>query len=102
VFDTLQPNLPPTFACSFRCRPNWDGWDGREIGALDGKLVKQDSTGTRNIATFMTELATKLPRHMLAHITLMLPHLEQEVCCTSFLSPTTIHLHAIVVIMMTS
>ena len=51
----------------------------REIGRLSPQSVSHNAEGTRNIATFMTELAEFLPKLTLANLGFLLPHLDAEV-----------------------
>lgn len=55
----------------------------REIGRLDGHNASGGDTGgkasgIKNLAPFISELATKRPRIVLSNISLLLPHLNSE------------------------
>lgn len=48
----------------------------KEIGRID---VKAETTGVKNIATCVPELAKALPHHIVPFLSLLLPHLDKEV-----------------------
>jgi condensin complex subunit 1 len=50
----------------------------REIGKTNAKEMAQDSTGVKNMATFISELSERQPRLVLANISVLTPLLEGE------------------------
>ena len=62
----------------------------REIGRLSPQSVSHNAEGTRNIATFMTELAEFLPKLILANLGFLLPHLDAEVTIALLPTPFTL------------
>jgi condensin complex subunit 1 len=52
----------------------------REIGRMNPKEFARDSSGVKNISTFIANLAEKLPLLMIPTLSVLLPHLDGEVC----------------------
>lgn len=50
-----------------------------EIGRLDPKGLTRDTSGTKNYATFLTELGERVPGTVLQSLALILPLLDGEV-----------------------
>ena len=51
----------------------------REIGNTDAKDLERDSSGTRAYASFLTELAERIPSVALNHMMVLLPLLDEDV-----------------------
>ena len=51
----------------------------REIGRIDPQDFARDTSGTRSYALFLVELAEKVPAVMLASISVLVCHLDEEV-----------------------
>ena len=62
------------------------GFLHREIGNTDPKDLERDSSGTRAYASFLTELAERIPAVALNHMMVLLPLLDEDVrvllCCS--------------------
>jgi len=50
----------------------------REIGKLNPRDLSRDTTGAKNISTFISELAEKIPRAMMPFTSFLLTHLEHD------------------------
>ena len=55
----------------------------REIGNTDPKDLERDSSGTRAYASFLTELAERIPAVALNHMMVLLPLLDEDVCTSA-------------------
>ena len=51
----------------------------REIGNTDQKDLERDSSGTRAYASFLTDLAERIPSIALNHMMVLLPLLDEDV-----------------------
>ena len=51
----------------------------RELGSMDPQDLARDNSGTRAYATFLVEIAEKVPAVMLPSISVLLCHLDGEV-----------------------
>ncbi|CAG2242406.1 CAPD2 [Mytilus edulis] len=52
----------------------------REVGRFDPKDIARDPSGTRCISAFLVEVAEKIPLVMLPSISVLMCHLDEEVC----------------------
>lgn len=50
----------------------------REVGRMDPKDIARDSSGTRCVASFLVEVAEKIPLVMLPSISVLMCHLDEE------------------------
>ena len=51
----------------------------REIGRMSSQDVAQDSSGVKNVSTFIAETTERVPKAILPSISLLLIHLDTEV-----------------------
>ena len=52
----------------------------REIGRINGKKFAHDSTAAKNLAQFLAEIGEKIPKLVLDNMSVLLCHLDGEVC----------------------
>lgn len=70
---TIQPIQPHSMAStSCGCC--------REIGRMDPRDLNRDTSGTRAYADFLVELASRVPSQIIPSISVLLCHLNGEVC----------------------
>merc|ERR1712130_963860 len=50
----------------------------REIGRIDTVILSRDSSGAKGVTTFLDILSDKLPKVVLSHLSLLMPHLDGE------------------------
>jgi condensin complex subunit 1 len=83
VAEIIKYNIPPTpFAFSL---PVFIALFSREVGRMNQREIAQDTSGAKNIATFIGDLAELLPSLVLSNMSILLGHLDSEVCELFFL-----------------
>ena len=48
---------------------------------MESSDLSRDTSGTRAFSQFLVDLADRIPNHVLPNISLLMAHLDGEVCC---------------------